>query len=104
MHLTPEMADVIGYILTATVGIFAAKMEYNANRRRKIDDEREARRQREARLSMDMMSASIDLGNINAIALQNGQLNGNVEAARKKAADAQEAYRNFLKDIGAEVI
>ena len=55
-------------------------------------------------LSMQMMEASIELSDVNAVALQNGKLNGNVEEARKKAKEALDDYKTFLREVTSEVI
>lgn len=70
----------------------------------KKNEKRNSQRIIESRLAMSMMAASIELGDITAIALQGGHLNGNVEAAREKAAKAKTEYEKWLMDIAAENI
>ena len=102
--MTPEIISVLGTVFSGICMIVVAKIQADSNKQRKVDDERDARRQKESRLSMRMMEASIELADINAIALQNGRLNGNVEEARQKAKDALGEYRAFLADVTSEVI
>lgn len=100
--MNPQTMSLLGIAISSLCTVLVAIIQRNANQRRAIEDEREKRRRKEARLSMEMMSASVELGRINAIALQNGTLNGNVEAAKKKAEEAQANYRRFLADVTSE--
>lgn len=102
--LTPEIISLAGTVFSGVCMIIVAKVQSDSNKQRKIDDERDARKRKESRLSMKMMEASIELADVNAVALQHGKLNGNVEEARKKARDALEEYRAFLADVTSEVI
>jgi len=102
--MTPEIVSVLGMLFSGISMIVVAKIQTDGNKQKKIDDKREERRQKESRLSMQMMEASIELADVNAVALQNGKLNGNVEAARNKAKNALEEYRSFLADVTSEVI
>ena len=98
------MVEIITAIISGASLVTVAVITNHMSKDRKAAELRNTRREKEARLSMDMMMASIELGEINAIALQGGHLNGNVEAARSKADAAKKAYENWLKDIGANVI
>ena len=100
----PYIISFLGTAFSAVCTVIVAKVQLDNNRQRKVDDDRDARRQKESRLSMRMMEASIELADVNAVALQNGKLNGNVEEARKKAKDALDEYRAFLADVTSEVI
>ena len=102
--MTPEIISVLGTLFSGICMIVVAKIQADSNKQKKVDDERETRRRKESRLSMQMMEASIELSDVNAVALQNGKLNGNVEQARKKAKDALDEYRAFLADVTSEVI
>ena len=102
--MTPEILSLIGTLFSGVCMVFVAVIQRSSTKQKKVDDEREARRQKESRLSMQMMEASIELADVNAVALQNGKLNGNVEEARKKAKDALTEYRAFLADVTSEVI
>ena len=100
----PYIISFLGTAFSAICTIIVAKVQLDNNRQRKVDDDREERRQKDSRLTMKMIEASIELADVNAVALQNGKLNGNVEAARKKAKDALEEYRAFQADVMSEVI
>lgn len=102
--MTPEIISVLGTLFSGICMIVVAKIQADSNRQRKVDDARDARKRKESRLSMQMMEASIELADVNAVALQHGKLNGNVEDARKKAMDALDEYRAFLADVTSEVI
>lgn len=102
--MTPEIISVLGTLFSGICMIVVAKIQADSNRQRKVDDARDARKRKESRLSMQMMEASIELADVNAVALQHGKLNGNVEDARKKARDALDEYRAFLADVTSEVI
>lgn len=102
--MTPEIVSILGTLFSGICMIVVAKIQADSNRQRKVDDARDARKRKESRLSMQMMEASIELADVNAVALQHGKLNGNVEDARKKARDALDEYRAFLADVTSEVI
>lgn len=102
--MNPQTMSLLGIAISSLCTILVALIQKNANQRGKLEDEREKRRRKEARLSMELMSASVELADVSAIALQNGKLNGNVEAAREKARRAQESYRQFLADVTSEVL
>lgn len=102
--MTPEIISILGTLFSGICMIVVAKIQSDGNKQKKVDDERETRRRKESRLSMQMMEASIELADVNAVALQNGKLNGNVEEARKKAKEALGEYRAFLADVTSEVI
>lgn len=102
--MLPAIISLIGTIFSGVCMIVVARINRASTAQKEVDDKREERRQKESRLSMQMMEASIELADVNAIALQNGKLNGNVEEARKKARSALEEYRQFLADVTSEVI
>ena len=53
---------------------------------------------------MKMQDACIDLSYVTSLAVTGGHTNGNVEAAQKKAQEAQEAYREFMmKEYSEEI-
>ena len=102
--ITPEILSFLGIALSSVCTIMVALIQKASNERKKVDDAREERRQKEMRLSMEMMSAAVELGVINAIALQHGTLNGNVEQAKAKAEESLVKYRSFLADVASEVV
>lgn len=104
-----------GSAVAAIATIVVAVIEARASKDRKRHEkgmqaaecrslERQKRREKESRLSMEMMSASLDLAYVTSLAVTGGHTNGNVEAAQKKAKDAQDAYNNFLRDEAAHAV
>ena len=65
---------------------------------------RAIQREKENRLSMQMLDATMQLSIVTANALTGGHNNGNVEAAKKAAEDASRAYKAFLMDTAAHNI
>ena len=53
---------------------------------------------------MDLMLATSKMTDVLCIALQGGQINGNVEEARREGRIAREAYKKFLKDQAAHQV
>ena len=74
------------------------------SRDRKRTEARAERREEESRLSMDLMLSTSEMTDVLCIALQGGQINGNVEEARRKGKDAREAYRAFLRNQAAHQV
>ena len=106
------------YIIPAVATVIVAIIEALAAReRKKSKDEREAAklerdeaakrgkaRMEESRLSMKMMSATLQLSVVTANALTGGHNNGNVERAKAAAEDAEHEYQAFLQRVAAEGI
>ena len=91
-------------VVSALALIIVALIQRDAKKTQKRADARAARRERESRLSMDMMAANMELADVTAIALSGGKLNGNVEAARAQAAKARKDYDDFLRDEAAHAV
>ena len=68
----------------------------------KESDIQRERRKRESQLSIEMQAATLDLSIVCANALTGGVNNGNVEVARKKAKQAQDAYLAFEREVLSE--
>ena len=99
------------YIITAAssvlVAIIGAISAIDHKRRKQSEARSEARaeiRAEESRLSMAMMSASIGLGIATALAVEKHKINGEMKAAKEKAAKAQTDYNDFLKKIAARQV
>ena len=93
-------AALIGAIATVLVAV----IEFRSQRDRKRAEARAERREQENRLSMDLMLATSKMTDVLCIALQGGQINGNVEEARREGRIAREAYKKFLKDQAAHQV
>lgn len=96
--------SVIAAAVTALASIVVAVIEFRAKRDRDRADRRAARREQESRLSMDLMLATSEMTDVLCIALQGGQINGNVEEARRKGKAARDAYRSFLREQAAHQV
>lgn len=95
---------VAAALIAALASIVVAVIELRASRDRKQTEARAERREQESRLSMDLMLATSEMTDVLCIALQGGQINGNVEEARRKGKDAREAYRAFLRNQAAHQV
>lgn len=104
-----------GALVASIATVVVAVIEARANKERKKHEseikaaesrsqERQKRREKESRLSMEMMSASLELAYVTSIAVTGGHINGNVEAAQRKAKTAQDAYDSFLRDEAAHAV
>lgn len=98
-------------LIAAAATIIVALIELRASRdRMRVKQDREQaevraeRREEESRLSMDLMLATSEMTDVLCLALQGGQINGNVEKARQKGEDAREAYRAFLRNQAAHQV
>ena len=106
--MTAETAMIICAIIVAIQTVLVAFLEKGARKdRKKAEDDRQKtwaraeRRERESRLSMELMSANCELSVVTAVALREGHTNGTLEPALKKAEQAQNDYKNFLMDTAA---
>lgn len=99
------------YIIPALAAVVVAVIEAIAAKERKqtkIEAEkanaRAALRAEESRLSMQMMSATLQLSIVSANALTNGHNNGNVERAKTAAENAMSEYEKFLQSVAAKEV
>lgn len=97
-------AGVASALIAALASIVVAVIELRASRDRKRTEARAERREEESRLSMNLMLSTSEMTDVLCIALQGGQINGNVEEARRKGKDAREAYRDFLRNQAAHQV
>lgn len=102
--MLPEWINVVGIGVSSLTLIIVALIQKDAKTSQAKSEARAKRRERESRLSMDMMAATLELSDVTAIALSGGKLNGNVEEARIKAAAARDAYDTFLRDEAAHAV
>lgn len=92
------------YIIPAAAAVVVAIVEAIAAKERRQTKEEKERRQEEMRLSMQMMSATLQLSVVTANALTGGHNNGNVERAKAAAEKAEREYQAFLQETSAHVI
>ena len=97
-----------GTICVAAIESRAAKDRKRAEKTAREDRERVERRaavrERESRLSMEMMSATCSLSLVAAKKLAGLHTNGDVEEAMEKAQAAQEDYADFVRDVAARQV
>lgn len=89
------------YIVPAIATVIVAVIEALAAHDRRKAKLSEERRAEESRLSMQMMSATLQLAVVTANALTGGHNNGNVQAAREAAHKAEVEYQAFLMRVAA---
>ena len=99
-YIIPAVAAVIVAIIEAIAAVDRKKTKKS----RAEDEMRESLRTEEARLSMKMMSATLQLSVVTANALTGGHNNGNVEAARLAAETTQAEYEAFLQKVTAQEV
>lgn len=100
-NILPVIISSISAIVVALIGAHSLKVEKANKKRAEKTDLREQRREKESRLSMDMMYATMQLSIVSANALTNGHNNGNIEMAYKAAQEAKDKYDAFLKDVAS---
>lgn len=101
------MDNIIKFIqiIFPVVGtIVVALIESKASKERKATEEHAKTREREARLSMKMIDATMLLSEVTANAVMGGHNNGNVETARAAVTEARSEYQAFLQEIAAKEI
>ena len=96
--------QIIVAIISALSAIVVSIVSTINMRSRKREEKKALLRTQEFRLGMDMQAASIELADVIAIAVTGGHTNGNVEAARDKAAQAKSKYYAFIKDVAAQAV
>ena len=101
---TGEMITLIGIFVSAIAMVLVAVIETGNLRHRKQEQKRRERREKENYLSMELQSATLDLAFVTSLAVTGGKTNGNVEEAQKKAKEAQENYRRFLREETAHAV
>lgn len=98
------LAAPLSAIIVAVIE-WRAYQDRKAMKNAKAEEElRQKQREKESRLSMKMMNATMQLSIVSANALTNGHNNGNVEKAREAAAEAQDEYTAFLQEVAAHNI
>lgn len=102
--MTGEMAAVVCALLSMVATVIVAVIETGNHKHRKREQTRQERREREAYLSMELQSATLDLAFVTSLAVTGGKTNGNVEEAQKKAKAAQDEYRKFLREETAHAV
>ena len=99
--MTGEIATIVCALIAAASAVTVAVIEKRADKDRKRSLARAERREKESRLSMELMSATCELAVVTATAMKEGHTNGTLEPALRKADKAQTDYKNFLLDVAA---
>lgn len=92
------IGTIICSIIAAGSAIAVAVIENRAQKERESAEERAERRQKENRLSMDLMYATCGLAMDTAKALRDGHTNGTVDGDLDSAKNARAAYENFIRE------
>lgn len=100
--------EIIGTIICSLIAagsaIAVAVIENRAQKERESAAKRAERRQKENRLSMDLMYATCGLAMDTAKALRDGHTNGTVDGDLEGAKNARAAYESFLRDEAAAAV
>ena len=93
--------EVICALIAGAATVLAALTERRNRISAKRAEVRTARREKESRLSMELMYANCALSLTTAKKLAGMHTNGDVEEAMEAARAAQEAYQDFARDEAA---
>lgn len=96
--------EVICAILSGLTLIVVAIINQRSQQEQKKNDEYIKRREREARLSMQINDACLQLSIATANAVLGGKNNGNVEKAYAAAEAARVEYMRFLQEVASHEI
>lgn len=96
--------SVVCALISAAAMVIVAVIETGNRRRHNREEDRATRRETESKLSMELMSASVELAYVTSLAVTGGHTNGNVEAAQSKARAAQKAYEDFIRAEAAHAV
>ena len=94
--------DYIGEIISGVFALLVVWLEVRMTRDRKQSEKRAIIRAKESKLAMKMQDASLSLSLATAIAVERGETNGEMKAARDKAKTAQEEYEDFVHELASE--
>ena len=94
--------DYIGEIISGVFALLVVLLEVRVAHDRKQTEKRAAIRAKESKLAMRMQDASLSLSLATAIAVERGETNGEMKAARDKAQSAQEEYEDFVHELASE--
>lgn len=99
-----DFVPVLCAIISAVSAYVVARAGTKVQKEKKKEEETAARREKESRLSMEMIFSTLELSYVTSLAVTGGHINGNVEAAQQKADKAREAYEAFLRDEAARAV
>lgn len=99
MDIYTIIMAVVPSLLTGTVLFYFQRRQ---KRRDAQTDDRAAKRRVESLLSLDVQIATLKLSEATAIAVQHGEINGEMTEAREACTKAKEAYYRFLNTQAVE--
>ena len=99
-----EWTSIITALISAASAIIVAVVANKYRKQSEANDKQVNRRKKESMLNLQMVEATLELSSVTAEAVTNGHLNGNVESAKAKAAQARQAYSDFLKEVAMEEV
>ena len=102
LGLEVAIVGLIQAVMVAVIGGLFARNSKKQKVETELIEARAAIRAEESRLSMQLMSASVNLGVVTAVAVKDGKANGNVNEAVSKAHIAQQEYYNFINTLAAK--
>ena len=94
--------NYIGEIISGVFAVIVVCIEVRATRDRKRTEECAAIRAKESKLAMKMQDAGLSLSLATAIAVERGEMNGEMKTARDKAKTAQEEYEDFVHELASK--
>lgn len=94
-----DVMEIITAVIAGISAIIVAVIEKRASKDRKRAEKRALVREKESRLSMELMAANCKLSVVTARAVNGMHNNGNVEEAMEAASKAQDEYERFLRDV-----
>ena len=89
-------------LISGLFAVLVACVEFRASRERKQMEQLAVIRAKENRLAMKMQDANLALAVATAIAVERGETNGEMKAAKEKAVSAQEEYDEFIHELASE--
>lgn len=104
MEWLNPVISAVGLVIVAVIEGVAARERKAAKQDKDRAERRAALRERESRLSMEMMSATCNLAIVTAKKVNGMHTNGDVEEAMEAAGAAQDAYRSFLQDTASRQV
>lgn len=89
-------------IIVAWLGKHASDEKKAREKRQKVEDEREARREQRDKFLLEYMDLSADLAEAQTVAIVNGKTNGELHKAQDELNALRSKYRQWLIGIAAK--
>lgn len=98
------LAAVISAVISAFGAARVAKFQSKAAQQNEEQTRHNESREKEAVLQGRMVAALCELEEVTVMAVEGGKVNGNLEAAQKKAKEAKDEYNRFLRETALKEI